>query len=127
MENRKEMMSILDSVMSAVEQHSEVNQEQHSSLVQSALQMFGSHAGLSSVVNNAESQGVGHVVQSWIGTGANQPIAPQQLQAVLGQDKINQLASRAGIPPAIASVALSRILPTLVDKLTPNGKLPQAP
>jgi uncharacterized protein YidB (DUF937 family) len=64
-------------------------------------------------------------VQSWIGTGANQPIAPQQVQGVLGQDKINQLASRAGIPPTIASMALSRILPT-VDKLTPNGKLPQA-
>jgi hypothetical protein len=43
-------MSILDSVMSAVEQHSELNQEQHSSLAQSALQMFGSHAGLSSLV-----------------------------------------------------------------------------
>ena len=119
-------MSILDSVMSAVEQHSELNQEQHSSLVQSALQMVGSHAGLSSLVNNAGSQGVGHVVQSWIGTGANQPIAPKQVQALLGQDKISQLAYRVGIPPAIASMALSRILPTLVDKLTPNGKLPQA-
>jgi|1186.fasta_scaffold94917_2 uncharacterized protein YidB (DUF937 family) len=119
-------MSILDSIMGAVQQHSDVNQEQHSNLVQSALQMFGNHAGLSGLMNSAESQGLGHLVQSWVSTGPNQPIAPQQLESILGQDRISQLASRAGVPPAIASAALSRILPMVVDKLTPQGKLPQA-
>jgi uncharacterized protein YidB (DUF937 family) len=119
-------MSILDTVLAAAEQHSDVNQQQHTSLVQSAMQMFGNHAGLSGLLQNAESQGMGHIVQSWIGSGANQSIAPQQVQGLLGEDRLNQLASRAGIPPAIASAALSRILPVLVDRLTPNGKLPQA-
>jgi uncharacterized protein YidB (DUF937 family) len=119
-------MSILDSIVGAVQQHSDVNQEQHSNLVQSALQMFGNHAGLSGLMNSAESQGLGHLVQSWVSTGPNQPIAPQQLESILGQDRISQLASRAGVPPAIASAALSRILPMVVDKLTPQGKLPQA-
>jgi uncharacterized protein YidB (DUF937 family) len=119
-------MSILDSIMGAVQQHSDVNQEQHSNLVQSALQMFGNHAGLSGLMDSAESQGLGHLVQSWVSTGPNQPIAPQQLESILGQDRISQLASRAGVPPAIASAALSRILPMVVDKLTPQGKLPQA-
>jgi uncharacterized protein YidB (DUF937 family) len=119
-------MSILDTVLAAAEQHSDVNQQQHTSLVQSAMQMFGNHAGLSGLLQNAESQGMGHIVQSWIGSGANQSIAPQQVQGLLGEDRLNQLASRAGIPPAIASAALSRILPVLVDHLTPNGRLPQA-
>jgi uncharacterized protein YidB (DUF937 family) len=119
-------MSILDTVLAAAEQHSDVHQQQQTSLVQSAMQMFGNHAGLSGLLQNAESQGMGHIVQSWIGSGANQSIAPQQVQGLLGEDKLNQLASRAGIPPAIASAALSRILPVLVDRLTPNGKLPQA-
>ena len=44
----------------------------------------------------------------------------------LGQDRLNQIASRAGISPMMASVALSTILPVLVDRLTPHGKLPQA-
>jgi uncharacterized protein YidB (DUF937 family) len=119
-------MSILESVMNAVEQHSEVNPQQHSTLVESAMQMLGNHAGLSGLVSNAESQGLGSVVQSWIANGANQSIGPQQLQGLLGQDRIAQLADRAGIPAGVASAALARILPTLVDKLTPSGKLPQA-
>jgi uncharacterized protein YidB (DUF937 family) len=53
-------------------------------------------------------------------------VAPQQVQGLLGQDRIAQLASRAGIPAGVASLALARILPVLVDKLTPGGKLPQA-
>ena len=119
-------MSIFDNIMGAVKQHSEVNQEQHSNLVQTAMQMFGNHAELSGLLQNAESQGIGHIVQSWISTGTNQPIAPQQVEGLVGQDRINQLANRAGIPPAVASAALSRILPIVVDKLTPQGKLPQA-
>ena len=49
-------MSIFDTVMGAVQQHSDVNQEQHSNLVQTALQMFGNHAGLSGLINNARNR-----------------------------------------------------------------------
>ena len=115
-------MSIFDTVLGAVEQHSEVNEQQHASLVQSAMEMFGNHAGLSGLLNNAQSQGLGGIVQSWIGRGANQPIAPQQVQGLVGQDRLQQIASRVGIPPAIASIALSRILPTLVDKSSDAGR-----
>ena len=119
-------MSILDSILGALEPHSELNGEQHSSLVQTALQMFGNHAGLTSLVNNAQSQGLGHAVQSWVRTGANESISPQQVQGLLGEGRINEVARRVGVPPTVASAALSQILPILVDKLTPQGKLPQA-
>ena len=119
-------MSILDSILGATQQHSDMNQQQHASLVQSAMQMFGNHAGMSDLARNAESQGMGHIFQSWVGTGANQPIAAQQVEGMVGQDRINELAGRAGIPPAIASAALARILPVVVDKLTPQGRMPQA-
>jgi uncharacterized protein YidB (DUF937 family) len=119
-------MSIFDTVMGAVEQHAGVNQQQHSNLVQTAMEMFGNHAGLSGLVNNAQSQGLGGIVQSWIGTGSNQSIAPNQVEGLLGQDRLQQFATRAGIPAGIASAALTRILPVIMDKLTPQGKLPQA-
>jgi uncharacterized protein YidB (DUF937 family) len=119
-------MSILDVLTNVAEKHSDVNEEQHSNLVRSAMEMFGNSGGLSSLLSNAESQGLGHIVSSWIGTGPNQSVAPDQVQNVVGQDRINQLASRAGIPPAVAGAALARILPMLVDKLTPHGKIPQA-
>jgi uncharacterized protein YidB (DUF937 family) len=86
----------------------------------------GNHAGLSQLVGNAESQGLGHIAQSWIGTGSNQSDAPGQVPGIVGQDRLNQFAQRAGVPPAIASAALARILPVLVDKLTPHGRLPEA-
>ncbi|PYY13463.1 MAG: hypothetical protein DMG61_13265 [Acidobacteria bacterium] len=119
-------VSILDAVTSIAERHPETSEDQHSSLVQTAVQMFGNHAGLSELINNAESRGFGHVVQSWVGTGSNQPIAPEQVQGLVGQDRLNQFANRAGIPASIASAAMARILPVLVDKVTPQGKLPQA-
>jgi uncharacterized protein YidB (DUF937 family) len=119
-------MSIFDTLTNAVEKHPEVNDEQHSTLLKSAMEMFGNSGGLSGLVNNAESQGLGHIVGSWIGTGSNQPVSPDQVQRMVGQDRINQLAGSTGISSATAGAALASILPVLVDKLTPHGKLPQA-
>jgi len=119
-------VSILDLVNSVTERHSEVNEQQHASLVQNAIQMFGHGGGISDLVKNAESHGIGGIVRSWIGTGANQTIAPGQLQGIVGQDRINQLASRVGISPNVASAALASILPVIVDKVTPHGKVPES-
>jgi len=119
-------VSIFDTLTSAVEKHPEVNDEQHSTLLKSAMEMFGNSGGLSSLMNNAESQGLGHIVGSWIGTGSNQSVSPDQVQRMVGQDRVNQLASRAGVSSGVAGAALARMLPVLVDKLTPHGKLPQA-
>jgi uncharacterized protein YidB (DUF937 family) len=119
-------VGFLDNLISAAGQHSGIDPQQHSSLAQAALEMLGNRSGITHMQNQASSQGIGDIVQSWIGTGQNQPIAPDQVQGVVGQDMLNQLASRVGIPPAIASAALSHILPMLVDKLTPNGEIPKA-
>ena len=44
---------------------------------------------------------------------------------MLGCEQVKQLAAKAGISPETAGAALSQLLPTLVDKLTPNGQIPQ--
>jgi len=54
-------MSILDTVMGAVEKHPELNQQQHSNLIQTAMEMFRDRGNLSSLVSNAESQGIGEI------------------------------------------------------------------
>jgi uncharacterized protein YidB (DUF937 family) len=119
-------MSILDAVTNVVERHPDMSEEQHNTLLQSAMEMFGNSGGLSTLLSNAGSQGLSHIVGSWIGTGSNQAVSAEQVQQLVGQDRIGQIASRAGIPSGIASAALARILPVLVDKLTPHGRLPQA-
>jgi uncharacterized protein YidB (DUF937 family) len=82
--------------------------------------------GLTALVGQLEKQGLGHIVQSWIGTGPNQAISPEQLQNALGSEWVQQLAARLGISPETLNSHLSEILPKIVDRLTPDGKLPDA-
>ena len=119
-------MGLLDTIIGAAEQHPDVNQEQHVNLVQTAMQMFGNREALSGLVTNSNSQGLEHIVQSWVSKGPNQSIGAEQLQSIVGQDRVNEIASRVGIPPGMASAALSKVLPVIVDRLTPDGRLPQA-
>jgi uncharacterized protein YidB (DUF937 family) len=119
-------MSLLDTIAGMVEKHPDTTDEQHSNLVQTAMEMFGNHTGISQLLTNAQSQDLGQIVQSWIGSGSNQAIAPGQVQNVVGQDRLSEFAQRAGVPPTIASAALARILPALIDRWTPHGKLPEA-
>jgi len=89
-------------------------------LVASVMQLINSQpGGLSGLV-----QRLGGLVSSWVGTGQNLPVAADQLEHVLGSERVRALAAQAGIPPEIASAHLAQLLPMIVDKLTPNGQLP---
>ena len=80
--------------------------------------------GLGSVLGALQSKGLGDVVSSWVGTGANKSISPEQVQSALGNEKLAQFAKQAGVSGSEASAALAGMLPGLVDKLSPDGKLP---
>lgn len=82
-------------------------------------------SGLAGVVKGFQAHGLGGIVSSWIGTGENLPISPEQIQHGLGREQLQQLATKAGISPETASAMLAKILPGVVDKLTPNGQLPE--
>ena len=82
------------------------------------------HGGLQGIVAQFQQQGLGPTIQSWVGTGENLPISPDQVQQALGSDSIQQLAAKLGIPPDQLAAKLSEILPQAVDKMTPGGKLP---
>jgi uncharacterized protein YidB (DUF937 family) len=81
--------------------------------------------GLAGVVKQFAGNGLGDIVNSWVSTGKNLPITPEQIKQGLGSDTINQLASKAGISSDQISSQLSELLPSVVDKLTPNGQIPQ--
>jgi uncharacterized protein YidB (DUF937 family) len=93
--------------------------------VAGVLQMIQSHpGGINGLVEAFNSNGLGGVVSSWVGTGANQPATGAQMQQVLGSDKVQALAQKLGVSPEAASSTLAQLLPTLIDKLTPNGQVP---
>lgn len=85
----------------------------------------GGHGGLSGLIEKFQQAGLGEVANSWVGTGANQAISGDQLGQVLGQDTLSQLASSLGVDRDAAAGQLSGLLPGLIDKLTPQGQLPQ--
>jgi uncharacterized protein YidB (DUF937 family) len=80
--------------------------------------------GLGDLMAAFEKNGMGNLMQSWIGTGPNLPLAPEQLQQALGGDVLGGLASQAGLSAADASAGLAELLPQLIDRLTPQGQLP---
>ncbi|MDN3919941.1 YidB family protein [Roseateles violae] len=80
--------------------------------------------GLGGLLQQLQAGGLGEQVQSWVSTGANQPVSGDQLSAALGMDVIGDLAQQAGVSQAEASHQLSRLLPEVVDRLSPQGQLP---
>ncbi len=92
---------------------------------QAAGGMGGMSGGLGGLVSQFEQAGLGHVAQSWVGNGPNQPVSPQQLQSVFGQDQVQGMANQAGMQPQDFLSQLSQHLPNAVHGMTPDGQLPQ--
>jgi len=85
----------------------------------------GQSGGLGGFVKQFAAKGLGDVAQSWVSTGKNLPISPDQLQNVLGSDVVKGLASKLGMDSNALTSQLSNLLPQAVDKLTPEGKIPE--
>ena len=121
-------MSLLDDVMSQFGAASGRPIEPgHHSLARELLAMLaptGMSGGLANLVNICHKRGLGEVVNSWISTGQNLPITGDQVRSVLGSSELQSLAARAGIDPQAAMTACAQILPLLVDKATPDGRIP---
>ena len=81
--------------------------------------------GLQGLIARFEQQGLGHVVASWIGTGNNLAITPDQVQSVLGEAHIAAVAQRLGLSSADIANQLAGLLPQAVDAVTPAGAVPQ--
>jgi len=84
----------------------------------------GLFGGLSGLLQSFQQGGHGDVINSWIGPGQNQPIAPDQLHQAFGPDAVNNLSRLTGLPADQLVSELSRVLPGVVDKLTPQGRMP---
>jgi uncharacterized protein YidB (DUF937 family) len=80
--------------------------------------------GLGGLLDKLQKGGLGNVTNSWVGSGQNQPVPPGQLGPALGSDLIKALAQRSGLSEEELTKQLSQVLPSVVDKLTPAGRLP---
>jgi uncharacterized protein YidB (DUF937 family) len=80
--------------------------------------------GLGNLIKELQDSGHGRTAQSWVGTGPNQEIAPNDLAKALGNDTLDALSQHTGMGREDLLTGLSQHLPDLIDQLTPNGRLP---
>jgi len=113
-------MDILNTIQSALG-----GGDKKDDLMSSVMGLLGGQGGLNGLISQFTSKGLGDVVGSWVSTGKNLPISPEQIKGVLGDDTVKNIASKLGIDSSALTSQLSNLLPDVVDKLTPDGKVPE--
>ena len=120
-------MGLFDSLLSSVLGGGHAGGTQQNALVQLATSLITNHSsgqGLAGLAQQFDKQGLGHLMQSWVGTGQNEAIAPDQVHQVLGAEQVQHFAQQHGMPGSQVTTALAALLPQIIDKLTPHGQMP---
>ena len=80
--------------------------------------------GLDGLIGKLQGAGLQPQVDSWVGSGPNQPVDPQQLGAALGDDEVHRLSAKSGLDVGALLPLLAAFLPQIIDMLTPQGQVP---
>ncbi|HZP85329.1 MAG TPA: YidB family protein [Burkholderiales bacterium] len=95
-----------------------------SGIVGALLQLIQNQpGGLQGLLARFSEAGLGQQAQSWVSTGQNLPVSPDQLTQVFGGGQLQQLAQQFGLSQEHVATGLSHVLPDVVDKLTPSGQV----
>ena len=87
--------------------------------------LLNNAGGLSGILSKLQQNGLGDAAASWVGTGQNQPVSPDALGGALGPDLMGMIASQLGSNQQQAAGTMADLLPGLIDKLTPQGQVPE--
>jgi uncharacterized protein YidB (DUF937 family) len=127
-------MALLDSLLSGMMGQAQGGQAAANPLLDIMMQLLsaqggagvhgGGQGGLGALIEQFQHAGLGQQMNSWIGTGQNLPISPDQLMQALGQGRMQEMASSSGMDLGQLSGGLSEFLPKMIDGLTPSGQIP---
>lgn len=117
-------MGLLDSVLGSLSQGG--SGSGGNPLLETVLSMVNNPdtGGLAGLLQKFQEHGLGNVADSWVSTGKNLPISGDQIQEALGSGALGDIASKLGLSTGDVSSRLADLLPGVVDKLTPNGQVP---
>ena len=110
-------MGLFDTVLGGIE----AKDTQHAALYQEVGNLVNQAGGVSGLEQQFQQKGLGGVISGWIGNGANPPISGDQIVQALGKDRITEIAAKAGLSEDQVAAGISKLLPVMVDHLTPNG------
>jgi uncharacterized protein YidB (DUF937 family) len=121
---------MLDKLLSQARQGMLGGQQQAANpMMQMLASMLGNGSqfgGLAGLLQQFQKAGLGDQAASWVSTGQNLPISPEQLMKVFGGDQMQQMASSVGLDTSAFGGQMSQMLPQVIDMMTPNGELPAA-
>jgi uncharacterized protein YidB (DUF937 family) len=114
-------MGLFDDIAGAV--MGKVMDGNQAGMAQIAMEIFNQYGGLNGVLDKVKQGGLGELAASWVGTGANLPISAEQISSVLGSSAVAEMAAKFGITPEVLSNQIAQYLPSVIDKMTPNGEV----
>ena len=118
-------MGTLDAVLAEASNQFGISSTKTTSLLSGLLAMINEMpGGLGAFVDRLRKSGLGDFVSSWLGSGEPRPISSTSLEAAIGRDSIDKLASRAGLSYSTAASALAFMVPKTVNRLAPGGVIP---
>lgn len=121
-------MGLIEEVLAMAGSSGTSQQGQHTTALTAILAFINSPqvGGVGGLQKMFQQGGLGNIMSSWIGSGQNLPVSASQLQNVLHSGALQQAAQQSGLDPSQLTSMMSTLLPHLVDKLTPNGQIPDA-
>jgi uncharacterized protein YidB (DUF937 family) len=96
-------------------------------LIDRALDALGSGGGLGDLLDSFRRSGNAEAADSWVRTGANQPLDPEAVQRAIDPETLAELSAQTGLSEPELLKRLAMDIPQAVDRLTPNGELPNGP
>lgn len=117
-------MGLLDSVIGAIAANSGSQAGAGADPLQAILGLLNQSGGLPGLLQKLQQAGLGDAVNSWVSTGANQPVSADALGQALGGHTVAGFAQQLGIDPQQGLGILAQLLPKVVDGLSPQGQLP---
>ncbi len=97
---------------------------QHAALYQEVGSLVNQAGGISGLQQQFQQKGLGGVISGWISNGPNPAVSGEQIIDVIGKDKVAAIAAKAGLTEDQVAAGVSKLLPLVVDHLTPNGTAP---
>ena len=83
----------------------------------------GERGSLPELADRFTQAGLGNIMASWIGHGPNLTISTRDLRRILGEERVEDLATLAGLSSGDFLVHLARLLPAAIHRMTPEGEL----
>lgn len=96
-------------------------------VVQLVLQLLQRNGGIEGLLAKMQQAGYGDQAQAqaWIGTGQNQAVPADVLAQIFGQGQLGEIAQQLGLSRDDAAGGLAQALPDVVDRMTPQGRIPE--